>query len=101
MNRIAKTLAVPLLGFALAGLPMIAAAQDHHDDHAQRDRDMRHDDWKKGAHIRHEDWERGRRVDDWRAHHLRRPPRGYEWRDIDNHYVLANTSGVILEVHIH
>jgi hypothetical protein len=26
---------------------------------------------------------------DWRRHHLRRPPRGYEWREVDGNYVLA------------
>jgi Ni/Co efflux regulator RcnB len=32
--------------------------------------------------------DRGARVD-WRAHRLRHPPRGYEWRDVDGNCVLA------------
>lgn len=48
----------------------------------------RHDEWHKGARISHDDWNRGERVD-WRAHHLRRPARGYEWRRVDGNYVLA------------
>lgn len=48
----------------------------------------RHDEWHKGARIQHEDWDRGQPVD-WRAHHLRRPRRGYEWREVDGNYVLA------------
>jgi len=57
---------------------------------------VRHDEWRKGYHLRHEDWDRGRRVDDWRAHQLRRPPRGYEWRQLDGNYVLGSiNTGVI------
>jgi Ni/Co efflux regulator RcnB len=66
--------------------------KDHHDKY------VRHDEWKKGQHMRQEDWNRAARVDDWRAHHLRRPPNGYEWRDIDGQYVLANSDGVIFQV---
>ncbi|HTX77009.1 MAG TPA: RcnB family protein [Terracidiphilus sp.] len=73
-------------------------AQDHHDDQAQHDRYVRHDEWKKGAHMRHEDWDRGQRVEDWRALHLRRPPQGYEWREVDGQYVMANNDGVIFSV---
>ena len=47
-----------------------------------------HADWHKGGHIGRDDWNRGQRVD-YRAHHLSRPPRGYEWRRVDNNYVLA------------
>lgn len=99
MKSLFKTLAVGALALSFTGVPMMA--QDHHDDQQQRehhDAYVRHDDWKKGQHMRHEDWERGQRVDDWRAHHLRRPPNGYEWRDIDGQYVLANGDGVIFQV---
>ena len=47
-----------------------------------------HPDWKKGGRIGHDDWGRGSRID-YREHHLRKPPRGYEWRQVDNNYVLA------------
>lgn len=49
---------------------------------------VRHDDWRRGHRMRHDDWSRGQRVD-WHRHHLRRPPRGYEWREVDGNYVLA------------
>jgi Ni/Co efflux regulator RcnB len=48
--------------------------------------------------MRNEDWNRGQRVDNWRAHHLRRPPEGYEWRWIDGQYVCANPDGVIFQI---
>lgn len=47
-----------------------------------------HHDWRKGGHIARNDWGRGQRVD-WHRHHLRQPPRGYEWREVDGNYVLA------------
>jgi Predicted integral membrane protein len=48
--------------------------------------------------LRHEDWARGRAID-WRARHLRRPPRGYEWREVDGNYVLAAVAtGIIAGV---
>jgi Ni/Co efflux regulator RcnB len=45
--------------------------------------------WHKGGRIDRNDWNRGQRVNDWQNRHLQRPPRGYEWRRVDNNYVLA------------
>jgi len=45
--------------------------------------------WRKGGRIDRNDWNRGQRVNDWQHRHLQRPPRGYEWRRVDNNYVLA------------
>ncbi len=57
-----------------------------------------HPDWKKGGHIGHDDWGRGSRID-YRTHHLKAPPRGYEWRQVDNNYVLAAVAtGLIASV---
>jgi Ni/Co efflux regulator RcnB len=61
-----------------------AFAQPRHDDHHF----VRHSDWRKGHRIGHDDWNRGQPVD-WRAHHLSRPRRGYEWREVDGNWVLA------------
>lgn len=97
MKRIARAFVVSTLTLALGG--SIAFAQDHQNDQRSRDQHdqhysdqhdhyVRHDDWRRGGHIRHEDWDRGREVD-WRSRHLRQPPRGYEWREVDGNYVLA------------
>jgi Ni/Co efflux regulator RcnB len=51
-------------------------------------RGPRHADWRAGGHIARDDWGRGAHVD-YRTHHLRRPPRGYEWREVDGNYVMA------------
>ena len=48
-----------------------------------------HRGWRKGGRIDRYDWNRGRRINDYRRYHLQRPPRGYEWRQVDNNYVLA------------
>ncbi len=81
MRSLYSFLAASALGLALAG-GSIAVAQDHHDDqnhsdqdHPDHDQYVRHNDWKKGHHLQHEDWERAQRVEDWRAHHLRQPPK--------------------------
>ena len=49
---------------------------------------VQHQDWRRGHRMAQEDWGRGQQVD-WRSHHLRHPPRGYEWREVDGNYVLA------------
>jgi Ni/Co efflux regulator RcnB len=57
-----------------------------------------HHDWRKGGHIARDDWGRGTTVD-WHAHHLRRPPRGYEWREVDGNFVMAAVAtGLIASV---
>ena len=57
-----------------------------------------HPDWREGGKIGHDDWGRGVKLD-YHAHHLRRPPRGYEWRQVDNNYVLAAAAtGLIASV---
>lgn len=116
-----KAVAVAVLTTSLSfsTVPMFAQSGDHrpddrqersdrdrhddtksHDDHRGPDhRDfVRHDDWKKGRRMEHADWNRGRRVD-YKVLHLRKPPKGHEWRQVDGHYVLAAiNTGVIFAV---
>jgi len=95
------TTALTLLAAPLSG----AFAQgwnDRHDDHrpnvmmVRHDKDRfdrhdngRHNGWYKGGRIERHDWDRGVRIRDWRHYHLSAPPRGYEWRRVDNNYILA------------
>jgi len=73
-----------------------------HDDN-RGNQMMRHDNgqhrgWHKGERIGRNDWNRYERLD-YRREHLRRPPRGYEWRRVDNDYVLAAVAtGLIASV---
>ena len=88
-----------LILFGVCCTPLMALAQ--HDDYHHDDNDhyVHHQEWKRGYHMRHEDWDRGRHVDDWRAHHLSEPPRGYEWREVDGNYVMAAAAtGIIASV---
>jgi len=108
-----KALILALAASALAaGAPALAQPDrgDYHDRGRDHDRGYDHDrgdhgdrgehrgwgrdygearhDWRRGERMGYNDWRRGR-VIDYRAHHLRRPPRGYEWREVNGNYVLA------------
>jgi Ni/Co efflux regulator RcnB len=51
--------------------------------------------WNNGEHMGYNDWNGAQRVD-YRQHHLRQPPEGYEWRESNGQYVLgAIATGVI------
>ena len=63
--------------------------RDNYRNDNNRHDNGRHRGWYKGGHIDRSDWNRGYRVNDYRRYHLQRPPRGYEWRRVDNNYVLA------------
>lgn len=94
MQKFYKVLTATTLGVSLIG--PLSFAQDHGDDH--HDAYVRHDEWKKGYHMKSDDWHRGEPVD-YHQYHLSAPPRGYEWRAVDGHYVLADSStGVISSV---
>jgi Ni/Co efflux regulator RcnB len=91
MKSIQAAFALPILAIALAGMP--AMAQDHQDNHTYK----QHTEWKAGAKIQQNDWDRGDKVD-YRQNHLRQPPEGHEWRQIDGNYVMTNHDGVIVSV---
>ena len=86
----AAIIASLVLGMAVVTVNTQALADDH-DNHQY----VHHAEWKKGAKIHDEDWKRGEHID-YKEHHLRRPPHGYEWREVDGNYVLAAVAtGVI------
>jgi Ni/Co efflux regulator RcnB len=115
MKRI-LTAAVALT--VLAGSVGIAQAQppryDNQDrrDNDRRDNDRRgpdrswddhrhHPDWRSGHRLDQRDWSRGRHID-YRTYKLRKPPRGYEWRQIDGDFVLAAVAtGLIASIIAH
>jgi Ni/Co efflux regulator RcnB len=60
-----------------------------YDQQNHNDRGNGHHNWRRGERISRNEWGQYQRVD-WRRHHLRQPPRGYEWRQSnDGNYVLA------------
>ena len=81
--------------------PPQARNDGHRDDH----RDDRHDNGRHAGPRHYARGERlaadhrGDRVPDYRKHGLKPPPRGHEWRRVDNQYVLiAVATGVISSV---
>ncbi len=87
MKRFMTSVALTMVAGGLAFGSTAFAAPDHRDDR-HNDQHRSHPEWHNGGKIQHNDWARGRHVD-YRAHHLRQPPRGYEWREVDGNYVMA------------
>jgi Ni/Co efflux regulator RcnB len=71
------------------GNTMMGGHDDHHPGNSMMMQAQHHNDWHKGGRIGRDDWNRGQPVNDWQTRHLSRPPRGYQWRRVDNNYVLA------------
>lgn len=116
MKRVlSAALALSLLGGTAA---MAQPHGDHRDDNNGR-YDQRHDQHYNQGADRHDDrhdnsrahrWTRGERLPsnyyssrshyvDYRRHHLRQPPRGYQWVQVDNNYVMvALASGLISQI---
>lgn len=118
-----KRLMIGAALFALLASPLANAQPDKHDNSrvdASHDRDGRwheprgrHDNgrhrgwgedrgdgthWSRGEQMGYNDWRSARRVD-YLSSHLRQPPRGYEWRRVDDRFILAAVAtGVIVSV---
>ena len=54
--------------------------------------------WNKGERMGYNDWHSARAVD-YRRYKLRQPPRGYEWRQQNNQFILvAAATGLIASI---
>jgi len=54
--------------------------------------------WRRGQRMGYNDWNNAQRVD-YRRYHLRQPPRGYEWRQHNDRFILvAISTGIIMSV---
>jgi Ni/Co efflux regulator RcnB len=109
-----KTLAGLLIAAAVA-VPALSMAQDRDDHHDDRHDDRRQapaqvdHDHNRGAGPEHA-WHKGDRlpdnyrdnkyvVNDWKSRHLRQPPSGYHWVNVNGDYVLAAVAtGVIADL---
>lgn len=102
-----KQLGVIAFCSAMLLFSSLTFAQDDHrqgsgpgDRHSLHDEGVRDGWYKKGGHLpvtyRGNDYV----VSDWRAEHLRQPPRGYHWVRSDNGDFLlaAVTTGVIASI---
>jgi Ni/Co efflux regulator RcnB len=99
-----KTLLIAATALTILASPLAALAQpdrhddrnnammqhqdDHHGGPAMMMKGPAHHDWHKGDRFDRNDWNRYERVD-YRRYHLKAPPRGYEWRRVDNNFILA------------
>jgi Ni/Co efflux regulator RcnB len=88
----------------VGGSAAMAQPYDRHDN--RHDNRYDHHDNRNNGHHR---WARGERLPaqyrshgyyvDYHRHHLRAPPRGYQWVHVDNQYMLvALTSGLIASI---
>ena len=75
-----------------------------HRDHDRGDRDVyysgaRGPEWHRGGRLPPQYRSHQYVVNDWRAHHLNAPPRGYQWVQVGNDYVLAAiATGIIAQL---
>ena len=54
--------------------------------------------WRHGDRMGYNDWTGAQHVD-YREHHLRRPPHGYEWRESNGRFILAAVAtGVVASI---
>jgi Ni/Co efflux regulator RcnB len=84
---------------AISAALMVATpvlAQPRHDDH-RGGPPHGGQQWRKGQRLPKQYWGRDREVTDWRARHLRQPPRGYHWvRDDSGNFILAGIAGGLI-----
>jgi Ni/Co efflux regulator RcnB len=67
-----------------------------HADWAQDQGAQHH--WNSGDRMGYNDWAGAQPVD-YRAHHLRRPPHGYAWRESNGQFILAAVAtGVVASI---
>lgn len=114
---LAVLVSLPAIGAASAAPPQntVVAQYDRH--HYDWDRDNRdphawhhrhpyayatHPRWSRGDRLYRQYWGPHYYVTDWRVRHLRRPPHGYRWVDVDGDYFLvAISTGIIMDMMVH
>ena len=90
-----------LLVAALVAVPAVSMAQDvRHDDRRTAEQDVHPShDWHKGDRVPEQYRDDRHVVNDWQGRHLRQPPAGYHWVQVNGEYVLAAVAtGVIADI---
>ncbi|KAA8735700.1 RcnB family protein [Acinetobacter qingfengensis] len=73
---------------------------DGHYSRSHHKQDVRQ--WHRGDRLPPHFREKRYRVDNWRAHHLPRPPHGHRWVNVNGDYILvAVASGIITSILLH
>jgi Ni/Co efflux regulator RcnB len=84
------------------------AHQGDNNNHGQNQQPPRRRGWgqdygnghtyRRGQRMGYNDWQNAQQVN-YRRHHLRRPPAGYEWRESNGQYILGGVAtGAILSI---
>ena len=104
-----KNLSLCVAAIALvAGSATSAVAQDYGHGHDRQSNGGQHrgwgrdqgnsHHWNRGERMGYNDWNGASRVD-YRRYHLRQPPRGYEWRQQNDQFILgAIATGAIASI---
>jgi Ni/Co efflux regulator RcnB len=92
-----------LLIAAAVAVPAISMAQDDHHDDRRAEQSARgagpSHNWHKGDSLPADYRGKQYEVSDWQSHHLRQPPSGYHWVNVNGDYVLAAVAtGVIADM---
>jgi Ni/Co efflux regulator RcnB len=96
-----KKILIGAIALSMLGGAAANAAPYGHDNRQDNRQDNRYD--QRGGH---QQWRQGQRLPpqyrtrahyvDYHRHHLRAPPRGYQWVQVDNNYALvALSTGLI------
>jgi Ni/Co efflux regulator RcnB len=73
--------------------------QHNNDQHDARPQGARGPEWHRGGRIPSQYRNRQYVVNDWRGRHLKAPPRGYQWVQVDGDYVMvAAATGIIAQL---
>jgi Ni/Co efflux regulator RcnB len=72
---------------------------DRHDDRHDNRHDNRNHRWSRGERLPSSYYSSRSHYVDYRRHHLRQPPRGYQWVQVDNNYMMvALATGLISSI---
>jgi Ni/Co efflux regulator RcnB len=108
-KKVMKNLIIGVSAAALmVGAAGAAGADPAYQHTAYGDRGSQHADWghdqganhrwNRGENMGRDDWNNAQPVD-YRAHHLRRPPHGYAWRESNGQFILAAVAtGVVASI---
>ena len=91
-----SVLAGTAVGASAAERPYTAQYGRYDDAHRGERYDYRaRDDYRRGDYVQRDDWDHGRRID-YRVYRLPPPRDGYEWREVNGHYVEAAIVGGLI-----
>ena len=95
MRSIMSGVIVIALLASSAGFAQPGSSRNQKSGNGNNQQNGQHRGWGQDRGNAHR-WNRGERINDYRRYHLQRPRRGYEWRRVDDNYVLAAVAGGVI-----